>query len=181
MQGSLRLAATATVGALALAGCSSMVANQSASPPNQPAVSVSSAHIPTTGVLVATNPAEEDLHPGWTTDAWQVASVAGQSGARVIVDRFGTGSGSSDVMFNAPLVSATGQNSLIIHAQVKHAEDEMVAGFRPGADPPPLPGRWTSSASIQVMEDHLRELHAVKTDRDHLRRRCADGRARRSR
>lgn len=163
MQGSLRLAATATVGALALAGCSSMVANQSASPPNQPAVSVSSAHIPTTGVLVATNPAEEDLHPGWTADAWQVASVAGQSGARVIVDRFGTGPGSSDVMFNAPLASATGQNSLIIHAQVKHAEDEMVAAFD-REQAAATPGPVDLISGIQVMEDHLRELHAVNPD-----------------
>ncbi len=163
MEGRLRLAAAVTAGALTLAGCSSMVASQSASTPGQPAASASSAHIPTTGILVATNPAEEDLHPAWTADAWQVASAAGQSGARVIVDRFGTGPGSSDVMFNAPLVSTDGQNSLIIHAQVKHAEDEMVTAFdREQATV--ISGPVDLIGGIQMMEDHLRELHAVNPD-----------------
>ena len=75
-----------------------------------------------------------------------MASAAGQSGARVIVDRFGTGPGSSDVMFNAPLASTTGQNSLIIHAQVKRAEDEMVAAFD-REQAAATAGRWTSSAA----------------------------------
>jgi outer membrane protein OmpA-like peptidoglycan-associated protein len=162
MKRRLRLAA-ATVGALALAGCSSMVANQSPSPPNQPAESAPAAHIPTTGVLVATSPAEKDLHPAWTADAWQLASVAGQSGARVIVDRFGAGPGSSDVMFNAPLSSTTGQNSLIIHAQVKRAEAEMVAAFD-REQAPGTPGSVDLISGIEAMEDHFRELHAVNPD-----------------
>jgi len=163
MERRLRLAATVTVGALALAGCSSMVASQSASPPNQPEASVPAAHIPTTGVLVATNPAEKNLHLAWTADAWQVASVAGQSSARVIVDRFGAGPGSSDVMFNAPLASTTGLNSLIIHAQVKDAEEKMVAAF--GREQAvATPGSVDLISGIRAMEDHLRELHAVNPD-----------------
>jgi outer membrane protein OmpA-like peptidoglycan-associated protein len=149
MKGRLRLAVTVTAGALALAGCSSMVANQPASPPNQPATAIPAAHIPTTGA--------------WTAGAWQVASAAGQSGARVIVDRFGTGPGSSDVMFNAPLASTTGQNSLIIHAQVKHAEDEMVAAFD-REQAATTPGSVDLISGIQAMADHLRELHAANPD-----------------
>lgn len=163
MEGRMRLAVTAAAGALALAGCSSIVANQPASPPPQPAASVPAAHIPMTGVLVATNPAEKNLHPAWTADAWQVASAAGQSGARVIVDRFGAGPGSSDVMFNAPLASTTGLNSLIIHAQVKRAEDDMVAAFdREQADV--TPGSVDLISGIQTMQDHFRELHAADPD-----------------
>ena len=36
-------------------------------------------------------------------------------------------------MFNAPLISTDGQNSLIRQTQVKHAEDEMVRAFERGA------------------------------------------------
>ncbi|HLY66863.1 MAG TPA: hypothetical protein VKU60_15115, partial [Chloroflexota bacterium] len=163
MKGRLRLAVTVTAGALALAGCSSMVASQPASPPNQPATAIPAAHIPTTGVLVATNPAEKNLHPAWTADAWQVASTAGQSSARVIVDRFGTGPGSSDVMFNAPLASTTGQNNLIINAQVKRAENDMVAAFD-REQAAATPGSVDLISGIQAMADHLRELHAANPD-----------------
>ena len=91
MKGRLWFAAAAAAGALTLAGCGS-AANQPASTPSQPApASVSSAHVPPTGILVGTNPGDRGLHPAWTADAWQVATAAGQSGARVVIDRFGTG------------------------------------------------------------------------------------------
>ncbi len=164
MKGRLRLAAAATAGALALAGCGSMVTNQPASAPGQPAsASSQSAYIPTTGILVGTNPGDHGLHPAWAADAWQVASAAGQSGARVVIDRFGTGPGSSDVMFNAPLTSTDGQNHLIVQAQVTHAEDEMVRAFGK-EQATAIPGPTDLISGIQKMEDHLRELHAVNPD-----------------
>ena len=134
MKGRRWLTATAAAGALALTGCVSTATNQSASTSGQPAPAVvTSARIPTTGILVGTNPADRSLHAAWTADARQVASAAGQSSARVVIDRFGTGPWSSDVMFNAPLASTDGQNSLIRQTQVKHAEDQMVGAFDAGA------------------------------------------------
>ena len=89
MNGRLRLA-VAAASALALTGCGSMATNQSASTPGQPAAASStSAHIPTTGILVGTNPGDRDVHPAWTANARQVASAAGQSAAHVVIDRFG--------------------------------------------------------------------------------------------
>ena len=57
MKGCLWLTATAAAGALALTGCISTAANQSASTSGQPAPALAtSARIPTTGILVGTNP-----------------------------------------------------------------------------------------------------------------------------
>ena len=163
MNGRLRLAA-ATMGVLALAGCGSMAINQSAAIPGQSlSASLKSVPIPTTGILVGTDPGDHDLHPAWTADARQVASAIGRSGARVIIDRFGTGPQSSDVTFNAPLISTNGQNSLIRHAQVKHAEHEMVTAFN-REQATVVPGPTDLIGGIQNMEDHLRELHAVDPD-----------------
>ena len=166
MKGRLRstAAAAVTVGALVLTGCGSMAANQSASTASQSAAaSVPSAHVPTTGILVGTSLGDRGLHPAWTADAQQVASVAGQSGARVVIDRFGTGPWASDVMFNAPLISTDGQNSLIRQAQVKHAEDEMVRALDE-EQATTIPGPTDLISGIEKMEDHLRELHAVNPD-----------------
>ena len=163
MNGRLWFTAAATAGALALAGCGS-AANQSASTSSQPAAaSVLSAHVPTTGILAGTNSGDRGLHLSWTADARKVASVAGQSGTRVVIDRFGTGPRSSDVMFNAPLASTNGQNSLIRQAQVKHAEDEMVRAFDE-EQATAFPGPTDLISGIQKMEDHLRELRAVDPD-----------------
>ena len=96
-----------------------------------------------------------------TPGRWQAA--AGQSGARVVIDRFGTGPRSSDVMFNAPLTSTDGQNSLIRQTQVKHAENEMVRAFEE-EQATAIQGPTDLLSGIQKMEDHLRELHAVNPD-----------------
>jgi outer membrane protein OmpA-like peptidoglycan-associated protein len=163
MKGRLWFTAAAAAGALALAGCGSAT-TQSAPTPGQPApASVSSAHVPTTGILVGTNPGDRGLHPAWAADAWQVATAAGQSGTHVIIDRFGTGPQSSDVMFNAPLISTNGQNNLIRQTQVKHAENEMETAFE-AEQATPIPGPTDLISGIQKMEDHLRELHAVNPD-----------------
>jgi outer membrane protein OmpA-like peptidoglycan-associated protein len=153
----------ATAGALALTGCGS-AAIQSESTSSQPApASASSAHISTTGILVGMNSEDRGLHPTWATEAWQVATAAGQSRARVVIDRFGTGPGASDVMFNAPLISTDGQNPLIIQAQVTHAEHEMVRAFDK-EQATTIPGPTDLISGIQKMEDHLRELDADNPD-----------------
>lgn len=163
MNGRLRLAAAA-VSALALTGCGSMAANQPASTPGQPAAASStSAHIPTTGILVGTNPGDRGVHPAWTADTRQVATAAGQSAAHVVIDRFGTGPGSSDVMFNASVTSTGGQNTLIRKTQVEHAKDNMVGAF--GKElATAIPGPVDLISGIQKMEGHLGELGTVKPD-----------------
>lgn len=164
MNGRLRLAAAITMSALILAGCGQTVTDRSASTPEQPVpASVPPGHIPTTGILVGQKPEDHRLHLAWTADARKVARVTGQSGAHVVIDRFGTGPGSSDVLFNAPVTSTDGQNLLIRQTQVKHAEDQMVSAFdREQATS--LPGPIDLISGIQKMEDHLRELHAVNPD-----------------
>lgn len=164
MKRHLWFTAAVAVGALALTGCVSTGTNQSASTSGQPASSdVTSARIPTTGILVGMNQADRDLHAAWAADAWQVALAAGQSSARVVIDRFGTGPSSSDLMFNAPLASTYGQNSLIRQTQVKHAEEQMVGAFGE-EQATTLSGPTDLISGIQAMEDHLRELSAVNPD-----------------
>ena len=157
----LQLTAAVTTGALALAGCS-LAANQSTATSALPA-SVSSVHVPTTGILVGTNPGNRALHPAWAAEARQVATAAGRSRARVVIDRFGPGPGSSDVMFNAPLTSTNGQNHLIIQAQVTSAEHEMEQAFD-DEQATVTPGPTDLISGIQEMQDHLHELHAVHPD-----------------
>ena len=153
---------TVVAGALTLTGCISTAPNQSASTSGQPAI-VTSARIPTTGILVGTSPADRGLHAAWNADARQVARAAGQSSARVIVDRFGTGPWSSDVTFNASLASTDGQNSLIRQTQVKHAEDQLVEAFDE-EQATTRSGPTDIISGIQAMEGHLRELNAVNPD-----------------
>jgi outer membrane protein OmpA-like peptidoglycan-associated protein len=163
MNGRLRLA-VAAASALALTGCGSMATNRSASTPGQPAAaSGTSAHIPTTGILEGTNPGDRSVHLAWTADARQVASAAGQSAAHVVIDRFGAGPGSSDVMFNAPVTSTDGQNALIRKTQVKHAEDDMVGAFYK-EQATAIPGPVDLISGIQKMESHLGGLAAVNPD-----------------
>jgi outer membrane protein OmpA-like peptidoglycan-associated protein len=158
------LTVTAAAGALALTGCISTAANQSASTSGQTAQALAtSTRIPATGILVGTNPADRSRHTEWTADAWEVARAAGQSTARVVIDRFGTGPGSSDVMFNALLASTDGQNSLIRQMQVKQAEDQMVEAFDEEQAATPS-GPIDLISGIQAMEDHLREQNAANPD-----------------
>jgi outer membrane protein OmpA-like peptidoglycan-associated protein len=163
------LAATVAAGILVLTGCVS-TAKQSTSP-GQPGPSASgliSADTATpvpavTGMLVGTNPADRPLHAAWTAEAGRVASEVGHYRARVVIDRFGTGPGSSDVTFDAPLASTDGQNSLIRQAQVRHAEDEMVKAFG-DEEAASLQGPVDLISGVQAMEDHLGELGATHPD-----------------
>jgi outer membrane protein OmpA-like peptidoglycan-associated protein len=81
----------------------------------------------------------------------------------VVIDRFGNGPGSSDVMFNAPVTSTDGQNTLIRKTQVKHAEDDMVGAF--GKEQAmAIPGPVDLISGIQKMQGHFGELGAVNPD-----------------
>jgi outer membrane protein OmpA-like peptidoglycan-associated protein len=142
----------------------STAANQSASTPAQPAPAVAaSVRVRDTGILVGTNPADRGLHAAWTADARQVATAAGQSSARVVIDRFGTGPGSSDVMFNKSVASTDGQNSLILQTQLKHAEGQMVGAFDEEQAATPA-GPVDLVSGVLKMEQHLRELNAASPD-----------------
>jgi outer membrane protein OmpA-like peptidoglycan-associated protein len=152
-------AAAGVVGGLALAGCGSGQPWGSQQPP----CCTASARIPAAGMLVSMNPADQSLHRAWSGEAAQVASAAGQSRARVIIDRFGSGPGSSQVTFNAPLASTNAQNKLISQVQVTQAEKRMVAGFSEALSTT-SPGPVDLLSGIQQMEDHLREAHAVTAD-----------------
>jgi outer membrane protein OmpA-like peptidoglycan-associated protein len=153
-------AALVAAGTLVLTGCVS-AADQPISP--GPSASTTTSLIPTTGVLVGTNPADRSLRAAWTAEAGQVASAAGKFSARVIVDRFGTGPSSSDVTFDAPLASTDGQNSLVRQTQLKHAEDEMVQAFG-DEEAAIVPGPVDLISGVQAMESHLRELSAAHPD-----------------
>ena len=166
MKGRLWLAAAATAGALALTGCVSTahesvsidVGSASGDDPSRqhtsPRPGFSWARTREIAACIWHGP----LMPG----RWQARPDS--SAARVVIDRFGTGPGSSDVMFNAPLASTDGQNSLIRQTQVKHAENRDGPGFRSKSRPPPSAGQIDLISGIQEMEDHLRELNAVDPD-----------------
>ena len=71
-------------------------------------------------------------------------------------------------MFNAPVTSTDGQNTLIRKTQVKHAEDDMVGAFYK-EQATAIPGPVDLISGIQKMESHLGELARRKPRRDHLR------------
>src|SRR5215469_16969997 len=101
--------------ALFLASCAS--GNSSGPSATTPAPAASG---PAIGILIGTSPADHELNQAraWAADAWLVAKAAGRSGAHVVIDRFGPGPGSSEVMYNARVTSTTGQNNLIISMQI---------------------------------------------------------------
>lgn len=155
------LAALAAGAALALgvglAGC-----GQDPVPIQQPPCCT--APVPTTGIEVGTNPADQGWHQAWAGEAAQIATAAGRSGARVIIDRFGTGPASSEVTFNAPVApSASAQNFLVQEGELNQAEKRMVAGFR-AAMSAASSGPVDLLSGLQQMEQHLREVNANSAD-----------------
>ena len=112
------------------------------------------------------SPADHDLHQAgtWTADARIVASVAGQSGAHVIVNQVGSGPGSSDVMYNARVTSGNGQNTLIRGTQLQHAKTALVQAFGK-EQATTAPGPTDVISGVQAMERHLSVFpHAKTTD-----------------
>src|SRR5436190_683071 len=113
--------------ALFLAACGP----RGGSAPSPAATPGRTADIQAIGLLLGTNPADHALDQAraWAGDARLVAGAAGRSGAHVVIDRFGAGPGSSDVMYNARVTSTSGLNTLIIKTQRQHAEQAMERAF----------------------------------------------------
>ncbi len=118
------------------------------------------------GILVGTSPADHDLHQAgiWTAEARMVAGVAGQYGAHVVLDRIGSGPGSSAVMYNARVASGNGQNSLIRSTEVQQAKAVMVQAFGK-EQASTTPGPIDVISGVRLMEEHLAAFpHAGTTN-----------------
>jgi outer membrane protein OmpA-like peptidoglycan-associated protein len=115
---------------------------------------------------VGTSPADHDLHQAgaWAADAKVVAAVAGQYGAHVVLDRIGSGPGSSAVMYNARVASDNGQNVLIRSTEVQQAEKGLVQAFGEEQDST-TPGPVNVISGVRLMEEHLAAFpHAGTTN-----------------
>ena len=145
-----RLISIAVGAILILAGCGLGTSHQPALTAGRTAGS------PAIGILVGTGPADHGLHQAqpWAADTRSVAAWAGGSGARVIIDRFGSGPGSSDVMYNAPVISTTAQNALIHKTQLRHAENALVHAFG-REQSTTTDGPVNLISGVRAMEQHL--------------------------
>lgn len=117
------------------------------------------------GLLLGTNPADHALHQArtWAGDARLVAGAAGRYGAHVVIDRFGTGPGSSDVMYNARVASTSGLNTLIIKTQRRNAEHAMEHAFaREAASTTPGPINLVSG--VRSLAQHFQAFPHQSTD-----------------
>lgn len=124
------------------------------------------ANTPAIGILVGTSPADHDLHQAgaWTAEARVVATVAGQYGAHVVLDRMGSGPESSAVMYNARVASGNGQNTLIRNTEVQQAETDMVRAFGK-EQASTTPGPVDVISGVRLMEEHLAAFpHASTTN-----------------
>jgi outer membrane protein OmpA-like peptidoglycan-associated protein len=152
-----RLSCIAVGAVVILAGCGRGTGHQPAPTTGR------TAGPPAIGILVGTGPVDHGLHRGqpWAADTRLVAAWAGRHGARVVIDRFGSGPGSSDVMYNAPVISTTAQNALIHKTQLQHAENALVRAFgREQATITDGPSNLISG--VRAMEQHLSALHHAK-------------------
>ena len=117
------------------------------------------------GLLLGTNPADHAIHQAraWAGDARLVAGAAGRSGAHVVIDRFGAGPGSSDVMYNARVASSGGLNQLITRTQTQGAEQAMERAFaREAASTTPGPINLVSG--VRSLAQHLQAFPHQSTD-----------------
>jgi outer membrane protein OmpA-like peptidoglycan-associated protein len=122
------------------------------------------ASIPAIGILVATSPADHDLHQAgtWTASAEMVAAAAGQSGAHVVLDRIGAGPKSSDVMYDARVANGNGQNALTRSTQLKHAQINLVQAFG-NEQASTTPGPVDVISGVRFMEQHLSAFPHART------------------
>jgi outer membrane protein OmpA-like peptidoglycan-associated protein len=120
---------------------------------------------PVIGLLVGTDPADHVLPQArtWAADAKLVAEAAGSSGAHVVLDRFGAGPGSSDVMYNARVASTTGLNSLIINTQLQEAEKRLERAFAK-EQASTTRGPINLISGVQSMAQHFQALAHRTTD-----------------
>ena len=155
---------TAVAIATALVAAVMGMAARGISSPRRATTPARTAATPAIGILVATSPADHDLHQAgaWIADARRVAAVAGRARARVILDRIGSGPGSSDVLYNARVASGNGQNVLVSGTQVRHAETAMVQAFR-NEQATTTPGHTDVISGVRRMEEHLGTFSHAKT------------------
>lgn len=111
---------------------------------------------PAIGVLLGTSPADHALRGArmWAGDAELVAEAAGSLGAHVVIDRFGAGPGSSDVMYNSRVASTTGLNSLIIRTQRREAENRLERAFAE-EQASTTPGPINLISGVRSLAEHL--------------------------
>lgn len=162
MRSSTRAAAaiSAVVLALFLASCAPGKGSGPSATTPAPAASA-----PAIGILVGTSPVDHELNQAraWAADAWLVAKAAGRSGAHVVIDRFGPGPGSSEVMYNARVTSTTGQNTLIISMQISAAEKRMTRSFD-DEQGSATPGPVNLISGVSSMAQHLHVFPHKTTD-----------------
>jgi len=155
------IAALAAGLALLLAAC----APRGTSDPSATTTRGRTASAPAIGLLLGTSPADHALPQArvWEGDAKLVAEAAGESGAHVVIDRFGAGPGSSDVLFDARVASTTGLNSLIINSQRQEAEKRLERGFAE-EQASTTPGPINLISGVLSMAQHLQEFAHQTTD-----------------
>lgn len=110
---------------LALVGCGT---GPTASTPSADAgQGADAASVPAIGMLVGPSPTGHS--PQWTRqralDAQRIADMAGEKGARVVVDTFGSGPEASTVTFNERVV-ASGANKLMRDTRLRQTKEKLV-------------------------------------------------------
>jgi outer membrane protein OmpA-like peptidoglycan-associated protein len=158
------LAAGMTCAVMILVGCDPGTFSHHAGRVDPALVSPSTADTPAIGMLVGASPVDHALRQAgpWAADARLVAAVAGTSGAHVIIDRFGSGPGSSDVMYDARVTSTAAQNGLIRKTRVQAAEKSLEKAF--GEEQATVTDGSTDVISgIRAMAQHLSVFRHTKT------------------
>jgi outer membrane protein OmpA-like peptidoglycan-associated protein len=157
--------AAAIVVLVALGAAVAVTAGRGVSSRERPTTTADAiANTPAIVLLVGTSPVDHDMHPAgaWTADVKMVAAAAARSGAHVVIDRIGSGPGSSEVMYNRRVVSGNGQNTLISGIQVQHAQQAMVQAFTV-EQATTTPGLINVISAVGKMEAHLGAFPHAKT------------------
>lgn len=119
---------------------------------------------PAIGLLLGTSPADHDLHQArpWAGDATLIANAAGRLRAHVVIDRFGSGPGSSHVVYDRR-VASSGLNPLIDRIQLKKAEQAMELAFAQESAST-TPGPINLVSGVQSLAQHLQAFPHLTTD-----------------
>ena len=126
--------------------------------------SVAAASTPVIGLLAGTSPADHSLRQAkaWTAEAQLVADAAGQASAHVVLDRFGAGPGSSEVMYQAQVMDTGGLNSLTKKTRLQNAEQNLVRAFT-AEEATTTPGPTDLIGAVGLMAQHLAAFGHQKT------------------
>jgi flagellar motor protein MotB len=159
MKHRMRTAAVISAAGLGLAACAT--GNSGRPAPNPPAGAASSRVV---GLLAGTSPVDHASGQAgaWTADARLVAAAAGRARARAVLDRCGAGPGSSDVMYDARVMSTSGQNALIRKTQLQAAEGNLVRAFTQ-EEATTTPGPTDVISCVRAMAEHLAAFGRQKT------------------